>query len=95
MHRQRRIPTRTCVLCRERRNKGDLLRIVRTPKGQVVFDRSGRLDGRGAYVCDDTDHWGSGANRANRGKLNHALEIDIDESMMRSLYEAMFSTQVD
>ena len=95
MHRQRRIPTRTCVLCRERRNKGDLLRIVRTPEGQVVFDRSGRLDGRGAYVCDDNDHWGGGANRANRGKLNHALEIDIDESMMRSLYEAMFSTQVE
>jgi len=95
MHRQRRIPTRTCVLCRERRNKGDLLRIVRTPEGQVVFDRNGRLDGRGAYVCDDTDHLGSGDNRANRGKLNHALEIDIDESTMRSLYEAMFSTQVE
>ena len=93
MGRQRRIPTRTCVVCRERRHKDDLLRIERTPEGQVVFDKTGRLNGRGAYVCSDAGHWNDGANRANRGKLSHALKIDIDELTMRSLNEAIVSKQ--
>lgn len=95
MGRQRRIPTRTCVICKERRQKDDLLRIVRTPEGQVVFDRTGRLNGRGAYICSDADHWGDGANRANRGRLEHALKIEIDESTMRSLNEATLSNQAE
>ena len=95
MDRQRRVPTRTCVICRERRKKNDLLRIVRTPEGQVVFDRSGRLDGRGAYICDDSDHWSSEDSRDNRGKLKHALKIDIDEPTMMSLYEALLSNQAE
>jgi predicted RNA-binding protein YlxR (DUF448 family) len=83
------------VICRERRKKNDLLRIVRTTGGQVVFDRSGRLDGRGAYICDDSDHWSSEDSRGNRGKLKHALKIDIDEPTMRSLYEALLSNQAE
>ncbi|MCZ6539151.1 MAG: YlxR family protein [Chloroflexi bacterium] len=93
MVRQRSVPTRTCVVCRERRQKDELLRIVRTPEGQVVFDRTGRLNGRGAYVCSEADHWGEGANRANRGKLIRALKIEIDETTMLSLNEAVRSIQ--
>jgi len=47
------VPTRTCVACRTARPKRDLVRIVRTPAGQVVEDPTGRLAGRGAYVCPD------------------------------------------
>ena len=47
----RRVPDRTCVACRTVRPKRDLLRIVRTPAGDVVADETGRLAGRGAYVC--------------------------------------------
>ncbi len=79
------------MICRVRRQKDDLLRIVRTPEGRVVFDRTGRLNGRGAYVCSDAGHWGDGGNRANQGKLIHALKIEIDESTMRSLNEAILS----
>lgn len=92
MGRQQRVPTRTCVVCRERRQKDELLRIVRTPEGQVVFDSTGRLNGRGAYVCVDPGHWGEGANR---GRLIHALKIEIDDSTMRSLNEAILSDQTD
>ena len=93
MDRQRRVPTRTCVICRERQLKDKLLRIVRTPEGQVVFDRTGRLNGRGAYVCFDAGHWGDRVDRANRGKLEHALKTKIDESTIRSLNEAILSNQ--
>ena len=90
MSQQRHLPTRTCVVCRERRQKSDLLRIVRTPKGQVVSDSTGRMDGRGAYVCGDADHWGDGVNR---GKLKHALKTEIDESTLASLGDAIVSHQ--
>lgn len=43
-------PTRTCVGCRVRTAKVDLLRLVRTPKGPVTVDPSGSAPGRGAYV---------------------------------------------
>lgn len=89
---QRRIPTRTCVVCKDRRHKEDLHRIVRTPDGQVVFDSTGRLNGRGAYVCSDAGHWG---DKAYQGKLKHALKIEINESTMRSLNEAILSYQAE
>jgi hypothetical protein len=46
-------PQRTCVGCRCSRALPDLLRLVCTPQGEVLLDRSGRLPGRGAYVCCD------------------------------------------
>ncbi len=42
---------RTCIVCRENNAKNSLLRIVRTPEGAVAFDATGRMNGRGAYVC--------------------------------------------
>lgn len=42
---------RTCIVCRESNAKSNLLRVVRTPEGTVVFDPAGRMNGRGAYVC--------------------------------------------
>ncbi len=95
MVQQRRVPTRTCVVCRERRQKDELLRIVRTPEGRVVYDRTGKQNGRGAYVCKDTDHWSEGAVRANRGKLKHALKTEIDEATMRSLNEIILRNHAE
>jgi predicted RNA-binding protein YlxR (DUF448 family) len=47
-------PRRTCVACRVVREKWQLVRLVRRPEGTVVVDGSGRLPGRGAYVCTAT-----------------------------------------
>lgn len=46
-------PRRTCVGCREVREKRQLVRLVRRPEGVVVVDRTGSVPGRGAYVCGD------------------------------------------
>lgn len=51
MSRSRRIPQRMCIGCRQRYNKRDLVRIVRTPEGAVVVDPTGKRSGRGAYLC--------------------------------------------
>ncbi len=51
MTRRRHIPQRSCVACRQVRPKGELLRVVRTPMGEVQVDESGKVAGRGAYLC--------------------------------------------
>lgn len=48
---QKKIPQRQCVGCREQRPKGELVRVVRSPEGQVSIDTRGKKPGRGAYVC--------------------------------------------
>ena len=48
-------PRRMCIACRGLFDKKDLLRVVRTPEGQIVLDRTGKKAGRGAYLCDRED----------------------------------------
>ena len=45
------IPLRQCLGCREHRPKKELVRVVRTPEGEIVADATGRRNGRGAYLC--------------------------------------------
>ncbi|MBF06602.1 MAG: hypothetical protein CL741_04950 [Chloroflexi bacterium] len=85
---QRQIPARTCVLCRNRRQKDVLFRIVRTPEGDIVFDKTGKLNGRGAYVCRDDGCWD---DDVYRGKLQAALKIEIDDSTFKLLYRSINS----
>ncbi len=47
----KKIPMRTCVMCKNKTDKRQLLRIVRTPEGTVEFDPTGKKNGRGAYLC--------------------------------------------
>ena len=47
----KKVPMRMCVGCREMKEKRELIRIVRTPEGEAVFDPTGKRSGRGAYVC--------------------------------------------
>jgi predicted RNA-binding protein YlxR (DUF448 family) len=51
----RKAPQRSCISCRKVFDKKDLLRIVRTPEGEVVVDPSGKMSGRGAYICSDPE----------------------------------------
>lgn len=49
----KKIPMRQCLGCREMKPKKELVRVVRTPEGEVTLDVTGRTNGRGAYVCND------------------------------------------
>src|SRR5438309_1264172 len=51
----RHIPQRSCVACRTVQDKKDLVRLVRTPEGEIVVDPTGKRNGRGAYLCPGTD----------------------------------------
>jgi predicted RNA-binding protein YlxR (DUF448 family) len=78
----RRLPTRSCVVCRTSREKRELLRIVRTPDGTVQTDASGRSAGRGAYLCRDA----TCINIAiSRGTLARVLEIPVPAGLLEEL----------
>lgn len=49
----KKIPMRTCIACKECKPKKELIRIVKTDEG-FKFDMTGKLNGRGAYICNDT-----------------------------------------
>jgi predicted RNA-binding protein YlxR (DUF448 family) len=74
MTRLRRPPTRSCVACRTVRAKRDLIRVVRRPDRTVTIDPTGRLAGRGAYVCQDDV---CKTKSIERGALARALETPI------------------
>jgi predicted RNA-binding protein YlxR (DUF448 family) len=69
-----RVPERTCVGCRGRRAKGELLRLVRRPDGAVEVDPTGRAPGRGAYVHRDP---GCARLATTRGALGRALRVTL------------------
>ncbi|HIV01704.1 MAG TPA: YlxR family protein [Candidatus Caccopulliclostridium gallistercoris] len=47
------LPNRMCMVCRTRKPKGELIRIVKNKSGEISLDKTGKLDGRGAYICKD------------------------------------------
>lgn len=50
---QKKIPLRKCTGCAEMKPKKELVRIVRTPEGEIHLDATGKMNGRGAYICPD------------------------------------------
>ena len=52
---QKKIPMRQCLGCREMKPKKELIRVVRSPEGQIDLDFKGKANGRGAYVCPNAD----------------------------------------
>jgi predicted RNA-binding protein YlxR (DUF448 family) len=82
MPKVRRLPQRQCVACGQMRAKRELIRIVRTPDGVVRVDPTGKLSGRGAYVCPQT----SCVDRALREeRLARILERAIPDDVADGL----------
>ena len=52
MPKPKKIPMRTCIACREEKPKREMLRVVRNSEGVIQLDFSGKLPGRGAYICN-------------------------------------------
>lgn len=72
--RNKHVPQRTCVACRQKRDKRDLVRIVNTPEEGVVVDASGKRNGRGAYLCNSPKCW---HNAVERQVLDKSLRTEL------------------
>jgi len=76
------VPTRTCVACRTERPKRELVRLVGTADGAARVDPTGKLNGRGAYLCRDPACW----TQAQRRKaVERSLRVSLDEEAWQNL----------
>ena len=82
MQKTRKIPQRQCVGCREMKDKKALLRIVKTPEGEILLDSTGKKSGRGAYVCPDQEC-------LKIARKSRALERAFDTAIPAEVYDAL------
>ena len=82
MQKPRKIPQRQCLGCREMKNKKDLIRVVRSPEGEISLDFKGKKPGRGAYVCPD-------AACLSRARKSRALERAFETAIPPEVYEQL------
>ncbi len=75
---QKKIPMRKCVGCNESKSKKELVRIVRSPEGDISLDTTGKKSGRGAYICPSADC----LKKAVRSKrIDKILEVTVPVSV--------------
>ena len=78
----KKIPMRTCIVTGEKLPKKELIRVVRTPEGNVVVDESGKVNGRGAYLKKSIETF----EKAEKSKvLNRKLEVEVPNSIYDEL----------
>ncbi|MFV0529497.1 MAG: RNase P modulator RnpM [Lachnospiraceae bacterium] len=82
MKTKNKIPMRQCVGCRQMKPKKELLRVVRTPQQEIVLDSTGKINGRGAYLCPSVECF----EKARKSKgLERSLETAIPEEVYDKL----------
>ena len=83
---EKKIPLRQCLGCREMKPKKDLIRVVRSPDGEISLDFKGKASGRGAYLCPEP----ACLKKAVRAKaLERALSVSIPPEIYEKLREQM------
>ena len=79
---QKKIPVRRCVGCNAQRPKRELVRVVRSPEGEISIDLRGKAPGRGAYLCPNPDC-------LTKAKKKKALERCFEQPVPAEVYEAL------
>ena len=78
----KKIPQRRCVGCGEHFSKSELVRVLRTPEGEVVLDLSGKKSGRGAYICKN-------ATCLKKARKSRRIETSLECTIPADVYERM------
>ena len=82
----KKIPMRQCLGCREMKPKGELIRVVRAPEGEISLDFRGKKPGRGAYLCPDPDCLA----RARKGRaIERAFSAQVEPEVYAALEAQM------
>ena len=78
----KKIPLRQCAGCREMKPKNQMVRVVRSPQGEISLDFRGKAPGRGVYVCPDPEC-------LKKAQKTRALERSLDTAIPPEVYEAL------
>ena len=82
----KKIHLRKCVGCNEMKEKQELIRVIKTPEGEIVLDTTGKRNGRGAYICMNPECLKLA--QKNKG-LERSLKQSVPETMFENLYKEM------
>ncbi len=86
MIKQKKIPLRICLGCREKKPKKDLIRIVRTPESEIELDPTGKKAGRGAYICSCEECF----KKALKGKkIERNLQVPFSQELVAKITELL------
>lgn len=88
----KKIPERKCMGCNEKRPKKELVRVVRTPDGEVVLDTVGKKSGRGAYICKSVSCF---EKALKTKRLERVLEVEIPENVYDEVKKNLVSEAAD
>ena len=87
---EKKVPLRKCLGCMSSFPKKDLIRVVKTPEGEVVLDLSGKKSGRGAYICKNS----ACLKKAIKSKrIQNNLEIEIPEGVILYLEKELLANE--
>ena len=78
----KKVPMRKCVGCQEMKSKKEMIRVIRTSEGEFLLDATGRKNGRGAYLCPDS-------NCLAKAVKNKGLERSFKQAIPKEVYEAL------
>ncbi len=87
---EKKVPMRMCVGCREMKPKKELLRVVKSPEGEISIDPTGRKAGRGAYVCRSAECM---KKALKQKQLERAFECALGEETRSSLIRELESLE--
>ena len=83
---KRKIPIRRCLGCGENKEKKELIRIVKTPTDEIVVDTTGKINGRGAYICNNYDCLEIAfKNRSISKSLKAEVTVEIYEKLKEKI----------
>lgn len=81
---QKKVPIRVCAGCQEQKSKKEMIRVVRTPEGNVEIDKTGKKAGRGVYICQN-------AECLEKAYKEHRLERSLKCKVSEEIYESLRS----
>ncbi len=81
---EKKIPQRQCTGCGEMKPKSELVRIVRSPEGEISYDATGRKNGRGSYICKSRDCF---EKALKKKAFERAFGVKLTESLTDSIRE--------
>ena len=80
------IPQRTCIGCNIKKDKNDFIRIVKDNQNNISIDRTGKSNGRGAYICDNIDCL---EKAIKNKKIEKSFKMQIEESVYENLRDVI------
>jgi len=91
-HKARHVPERSCVVCRQKTDKRQLIRLVKSPDAGLLIDVSGKHAGRGAYLCKQTSCWRKAISSPILEKALRATLTDADKQLLATHLPTLTTT---